>query len=979
MNRPVTPGLFLCLFWAMAALGQTSLVNWEHPQVHPLEMTPDRTKLLVVNTADARLEVFGLAGGMPALIGSIPVGLDPVSVRAYDDDRAWVVNHVSDSVSIVDLTTMNVVATVATGDEPADVVFAGSPLRVFVSCSQVNSVQVFDPADLAATPLTVPIAGEDPRSLAVSADLTTVYAAIFESGNATTILGGGAADTTIGFPPNVVSDPLGPHGGQNPPPNSGALFDPPMNAANPAPPAVGLIVRKNAAGAWMDDNNGDWTALVTGPLADHSGRLAGWDLPDHDVAVIDASTLGVTYQSGLMNLCMAIAVQPVTGHVTVVGTDATNEIRFEPVLGGRFLRVNMATFDPGLGGSAALADLNPHLTYAVGTVPQADRDLSLGDPRAIVWNSAGTAGYVAGMGSNNVIVVNSDGERADLQPPIEVGEGPTGLALDENRNRLYVLNRFAGSISVIDTNLEVELGRVPLFDPTPTAIRVGRKHLYDTRKNSGLGHISCASCHVDGRMDRIAWDLGDPAGEMKTFNQNCNLGIGGIGPPCESWHPMKGPMTTQTLQDIIGKEPHHWRGDRNGLEEFNPAFMGLLGDDAMLSSLEMQEFEDFLATLVFPPNPYRNFDNTLPTDLPLPGHFTPGRFGPAGQPLPNGNAVNGLLNYRTGDLDQGLECVSCHTLPSGLGSNLRLTGFTFTPFPVGPNGERHHAVVSVDGSTNVSIKVPQLRNLFDKVGFETTQTSNLAGFGFLHDGSVDSLARFVSEPVFEVASDQEIADLVAFMLSFSGSNLPMGSTTNPFELVGPTSRDTHAAVGKQVTCDATNHSDPVVVALLNQMIALADSGRVGLTAKGVQAGLSRGYVYTGGQMFQSDRQMETITATALRMSAGAGEEITFTVVPAAARVRIGVDRDADSFFDRDELAACSDPSDATSIPGSPRTLGDANGDGDVNLEDFPAFLACLAGPQAGADDFCRCTFDMSSDADVDLADYQAFELAFTER
>jgi len=55
----------------------------------------------------------------------------------------------------------------------------------------------------------------------------------------------------------------------------------------------------------------------------------------------------------------------------------------------------------------------------------------------------------------------------------------------------------------------------------------------------------------------------------------------------------------------------------------------------------MQEFEDFLATIYFPPNPNRNFDNTLPTSLPLTGHFKTGRFGSTGQPLPNGNAQAG--------------------------------------------------------------------------------------------------------------------------------------------------------------------------------------------------------------------------------------------------------------------------------------------------------------------------------------------------
>ena len=77
------------------------------------------------------------------------------------------------------------------------------------------------------------------------------------------------------------------------------------------------------------------------------------------------------------------------------------------------------------------------------------------------------------------------------------------------------------------------------------------------------------------------------------------------------------------------------------------------------------------------------------------------------------------------------------------------------------------------------MKVPQLRNLYDKVGFDLTQTSNRAGFGFLHDGSVDSLARFVSEPLFTVASDQDVADLVAFLLAFSGGGSPVGDARQP--------------------------------------------------------------------------------------------------------------------------------------------------------------------------------------------------------
>jgi YVTN family beta-propeller protein len=968
-------GVAACL--ASAAAAQSSFVNFETPHVSPMTITPDGTRLLAVNTADNRLEVFAITPAGLRHAGSVAVGLDPVSVRARNDAEAWVVNHISDSVSIVDLAAMNVVRTINTDDEPADVVFAGSPVRAFVSCSQANTILVFDPANPAAAPQRIAIVGEDPRAMAVSADGTRVFVAIFEGGNATTILGGGLT-IVGGFPPNVVSDPAGPYGGVNPPPNIGGVggtFDPPINVDLPPPPAVGLIVRRNAAGQWMDDNGQDWTIFVSGPQAALSGRPVGWNLVDHDLAIIDTATLGVTYAGGIVNIAMALAVHPTDGQVTLVGTDAMNQIRFEPVVNGTFLRVLLGRYAPDNAAAPAGFDFNPHLDYSTPTIDQPERNRSLADPRGIVWTSDGLKGYVSGMGSNNVKPV---GPGADLSgDPIPVGEGPTGLALHEDTGRLFVLNKFAATISTIDTASDTVIATTPLFDPTPEVIRVGRKHLYDAHKNSGLGHVACASCHVDARYDALAWDLGDPLAEIKPVTgQNCQNGLVG---GCEDFHPMKGPMTTQTLQDIVGKEPFHWRGDRDGLEEFRGAFMLLQGDDETPTLDEMQEFEDFLAAIHFPPNPYRTINNTLPTSLPLTGHFTTGRFAAAGSTLPNGNATTGLNRYRTGGLDGGVDCVSCHTIPTGIGSNHLVTSLfppVSAPIAPGPNGELHHALVSVDGSTNISIKVPQIRGIYEKTGFDLTQLVSTRGFGFLHDGSVDSIARFVSEPVFSVTSDQEVANLVALMLAFSGSELPLGSATDITELPGPLSKDAHAAVGEQITVDATNRASAGVISLLNTFQTLANANKIGFVAKGVQGGIVRGYRYAGGGVMQSDRAGETISVSNLRLAAAAGAEITFTAVPFGSQQRIGVDRDEDGWLDRDEVEACSDPANAASTPANAAVDGDADHDGAVTLADYAALEACLAGPGGGAGGVCACEFDLDQDGDVDLRDAAVFQALF---
>jgi len=447
-----------------------SFVNWEDPHVHPLDMTPDGSLLLAVNTPADTLLVFSLSGGTPVLQSTIPVGVDPISVRARTATEAWVVNRISNNITVVNLSTGQVTAVLQTDVEPGDVVFAGTPQRAFVSCQKPTVIDVFSPSSLSTAKQTIFVNGKDPRAMAVSADGNTVYAAFFQSGNGTTVLTGGKANP---FEVDLVRRPEGPYAGQDPPPNSGTQFVPPLNPANPPPPPVSMIVRKNASGHWMDDNNGDWTVFVSGSLSTLGGvggRVPGWDLPDRDVAVINANTLAVTYQTQLMNILMALAVQPGTGNVTVVGTDATNQIRFEPDLQGKFIRVNMASFLPG--GTNAITDLNPHLNYSTGNIPVAQRALSIGDPRGIAWSADGSHGWITGMGSNNVVEISGTGGRLGL---VNVGQGPTGIVAVPGTNRLYVLNKFDASISVVDGNAMAVLPRSRSLTPRRRPSRSGAR------------------------------------------------------------------------------------------------------------------------------------------------------------------------------------------------------------------------------------------------------------------------------------------------------------------------------------------------------------------------------------------------------------------------------------------------------------------------------------------------------------------------
>src|SRR5207244_11100972 len=107
----------------------------------------------------------------------------------------------------------------------------------------------------------------------------------------------------------------------------------------------------------------------------------------------------------------------------------------ESNLNGVFLRVNFAKVN-GVSGEKLIVDLNPHLDYVSRALPNDERQKSIGDPRGVVWNASGTRGYITGMGSGNLIVVDADGRR--LQPDaVKLQDGACGLALDESNNRLY--------------------------------------------------------------------------------------------------------------------------------------------------------------------------------------------------------------------------------------------------------------------------------------------------------------------------------------------------------------------------------------------------------------------------------------------------------------------------------------------------------------------------------------------------------------
>jgi len=664
--------------------------NFEGLQVHPLAITPDGTRLLALNTPDARLEIFRIGANTLTREGEIPVGLEPVSVAAENDSMAWVVNNVSDDVDIVSLTTKSVLATVRVGDEPTDVVFAGSPQRAFVCVSGEDAVKIYGLTDPTAPTLDITraIFGRHPRALATGNG--QVYVGVLDAGNRTTCV---PADAVVA-------------GGGPPPPN-------PPRKLQGAAPNVALIVQK-VGPDWVDErppSEKTWNNVIT------------YDLPDQDVHVLDATTgdLVRTVTDVGTNL-FNLAVAQSSGNLYVTNTEAFNRTRFEPNLRGRFLQNRLTRVAPGQWAPQDVWHLNSHIVYDTIPGPPSEKDLSLSQPIDLAINAAETKVYVAALGSDKVGVFDpAAGVVSNRIPtsftPKATHNGPTGLALDEARGQLFVLNRFANSIAILSTATETCVAEMPLrFDPTPQTILDGRRFLYDGAL-SDHGDLACASCHIGSNLDNIAWDLGVPQGDSI--------------PPFD---PMKGPMVTQSLRGLLDTSPLHWRGDRADFTRFNPAFINLMGNADSLSSADMQTYSDFIMTVVYPPNPNQNLDRTWPDPA-----------APTGSPTRGKNEFENVPHDGNGQV-----CAGCHALPKGTNRTIVQSMFESQVF-----------------------KVAQLRNIYQKTGFTRGGTGpQKRGFGVLHDGTVDNVVSVLHRPSFTFDSEQQRLDLEAFVLSFDTGMAP---------------------------------------------------------------------------------------------------------------------------------------------------------------------------------------------------------------
>jgi hypothetical protein len=512
--------------------------------------------------------------------------------------------------------------------------------------------------------------------------------------------------------------------------------------------------------------------------------------------------------------------------------------------------------------------------------------------------------YLAAFGSSKIGVFDTTALRNNTFDPRQIsanyipvtGGGPSGVLLDEARGRMYVMTRFDNAVKVIDLASKAETAALPLPNPEPASVVAGRPVLYDATHNSGNGEAACASCHIFGDMDDLAWDLGNPDDVVKKNPLSLNLAdalsislgkvlfrfrgkMNGTG-NADDFHPMKGPMTTQTLRGLTNSGAMHWRGDRsNGqfgvdatdanlsFDNFIVAFPGLVGSAAQPAAAQMQAFTDFQLQVIEPPNPVRALNNSLNAAQTRGKNFFAGSRPSDGINIPV--------------ISTAFTCNGCHELDPAEGE-----------FGTSKHG-------SFEGVIGQIFKVPHLRNMYAKVGMfgnpkvdvadaaDSGPTGNqIRGFGFINDGSVDTLFRFFNVLVFHpqltagfplINPDATRRDVEQYVLAFDSDLAPI--------------------VGQQVTLTSGNSAvaGPRITLLEQRANAAFTSKTLGgavkecdLVARVAQGGTISGFLFdpstssfvpSGGGANLSDSALRALAATA-------GQEVTFTCAPPGSGARL---------------------------------------------------------------------------------------------
>lgn len=723
--RAPLPALLFAAAAAAAAYAQTadyplldhvqgSLVQTNAAPVRPLLMDSNGT-IWAVNTGLSTVERFAPSSPTPIDVRQVPWGPVAIAQWVKAGQPAQLLIVCRNTWGLLRMTKSNgaFLDFIALPAEPSDIVVTPGD-QAFISCTGADAVVRIDLNAPAGTP---PVVYDE----------------------STTGLSAGTAKLRIKSPYFLALDA------------DGSVIVAPLHSGN------------NTT-AETDGTPGSTAPNAVVSLAD---RPAADQLPDEDLFRIDptASVAGSVsvLATGVGTLLFGHG-RAQDGKYWVLNTDARNADparQSEPALGADFIDTR-ATLITGSGSSQIKANAGFDLDdagYSLAT--------TLGQPFALAFNPHTSHAFAAGLLTDNVAILGAAGERLGGFDLLSAGAIPRGVVVKGEVPPLPV--PFVDGEDDVAVycwgSATVEVWRVtyspvsatPLrthtlsHDPLPANLKAGRRTFFDG-SFSARGNLSCASCHVDGGTDFLAWNLS--------------------GLPFDN----KGPMVTQTLVGLARVAPFHWRGERT-FEEFNTfAFPGLLGAASPLPEAVFDDMKAWVFALVNPANPFqhrtrkvdgsRSFTSEIPSELatlnPANGYVANSLEFPLAM-IGEGDPIAGLGEFQTvRAFEDRHTCLRCHSFPVGTNNDI------FDTPPTNPRPERTHFK---NAPFHEIWRKKQGLEVVDARPTSLPSTSPMydirarLGAGLSHSGQLHDIARFFEPIFFDGPSPQDPANRRAYVMN----------------------------------------------------------------------------------------------------------------------------------------------------------------------------------------------------------------------
>jgi len=775
------------------------LVIFPAAPVRPIVYSGDGSVLYALNQPGARLDFLDPV--TLARVRQVPIGFGAVSIALRPGStEIWVVDSIDSCVSVVDPSLGAVVRTIRVGAEPHGIAFTPSGDRAYVACSAAERVDVVTTSNYSVV-RSITIPARSPRGIVYMNG--KAYVTSFDSGNGTAPRG------TPGNPDGVMS-----------------IGRPALPAETPLPDRDLFVI-----------------ATKANPVQD---RL--------DISAT-VSGIGTT----LFNLHR----RPGTTELWIPNTEALNgdhrgQVNF---VGGQFVSNRITIVDPA-------GSLPPRVIDLDAIAPP---DRKCAQPGYIEFDPVEPLVYVAGYGNDLLAVLRiGPGPSLTWEGTIDLpsvatyprGTGPRACVVSPDRGSIVSFNRNDTSLSrVLLANLPSGTGWTYT---APTAISLGLdlssgfvrfgRHLFSNARFSASQTTSCASCHVDGHLDGMAWDLSnflDPEGTPSDQ----------LAFPLDE----KGPMTTQSVRRMEDSSPFHWRGEIASTNGFQQAFIDLFehssGGTPSTIGPDFQYLRRYMDFLAYPPNPRQ----------------------PLGRRL-SGAAQIGQQLFASLPVQDGLSCASCHMLPTGSSGEI--------------------VDESIGGHIS-SVDVPSLRGVGARasrsldVGGAYGKRSDL-GAGLTHGGAISSIQDAFDREAGAIPGSHEFAlsaldaqRIAAYLASFDTGIAPLAAF--------------------QVTARPENWASVAAneLTLLKEAAAQGDCEliyyRVPRPVLGQMAELNGFYDPASGLYRVASSSSSALDEAALLAEAAGGLPVTFLGVPIGMGESQGLDRDMDGLFDLDELVAQTHP------------------------------------------------------------------------